>query len=79
MAEDTLATVRRILIEKLDLEEDAVLPEADIAADLGADSLDALELVMALEEELNIELDPSETEQIRTVADLVTIIDTLRD
>ncbi|MBR5272562.1 MAG: acyl carrier protein [Clostridia bacterium] len=67
--------VRTILCEQLDLEEDAVLMESDIGDDLGADSLDVVDLLMSLEDEFEIEIPDEEIENIRTVAQLVKYIE----
>ena len=56
MSKDVAATVKRIVVDHLGVEEDKVTEEASFIDDLGADSLDTVELVMALEEELDTEL-----------------------
>ena len=63
--------VKRILIEQLGMKEEEVVPKADIVDDLGADSLDTVELVMALEEEFGFEIPDEEAERMRTVGDVV--------
>ena len=67
--------VRGIIVEQLDVEEDAVAMESSIADDLGADSLDVVDLVMSLEEEFDIEVPDSEVENIKTVGDIVKFIE----
>ena len=59
--------VKKIIAEQLGVEEDEVLPEASFVEDLGADSLDTVELVMALEEEFEIEIPDEDAEKILTV------------
>lgn len=66
--------VRDIIVEQLGVEEDAVKMEASFIDDLGADSLDIVELIMALEEEFDIEIPDGEAENIKTVADVVNYI-----
>ena len=67
MKEDILARVKRVVKEQLDVEEEKVIPDANFANDLGADSLDTVELVMALEEEFDIEIPDEAAEKIATV------------
>ncbi len=59
--------VKKIIAEQLGVEEDEVTPEASFVEDLGADSLDTVELVMALEEEFTIEIPDEDAEKILTV------------
>ncbi|MEC4891365.1 MAG: acyl carrier protein [Nitrospira sp.] len=59
--------VKKIIAEQLGVEEDEVTPEASFVEDLGADSLDTVELVMALEEEFEIEIPDEDAEKILTV------------
>lgn len=59
--------VKRIIVEQLEVKEEEVTPEASFADDLGADSLDTVELVMALEEEFDTEIPDEEAEKITTV------------
>lgn len=68
-------TVRSILCAQLDVEEDAVVMESDIADDLGADSLDVVDLLMSLEDEFSVEIPDEEIENIKTVGDLVNYIE----
>jgi acyl carrier protein len=68
------ARVKKIIAEQLGVEEDDVIPEAKFVEDLGADSLDTVELVMALEEEFEIEIPDEDAEKILTVAAAVDFI-----
>ena len=68
MALDTNKIVT-IIAEQLQIDEDQVTPDASFMDDLGADSLDTVELIMALEEEFDMEIPDSEAEKIRTVKD----------
>jgi acyl carrier protein len=75
MAADTFDRVKKIIVEQLGVEETEVTPQASITDDLGADSLDQVELVMAFETEFGIDIPDEEAEKIKTVADAVTKID----
>ena len=66
---------KSILIDQLDVEEEKVTPEASIADDLGADSLDIVDLVMSLEEEFDLEIPDDQVENIKTVGDIVKYIE----
>jgi len=68
--------VKEIIVEQLGVEEDEVSPEASFIDDLGADSLDTVELVMAFEEEFNIEIPDEDAEHISTVQDAIDYIKT---
>jgi acyl carrier protein len=67
--------VKKIVVDQLEVEEKQVKPEASFADDLGADSLDVVELVMALEEEFEIEIPDEAAEKISTVQAAVDYID----
>ena len=64
-----------IIAKQLGVEEDNVTPDASFMEDLGADSLDTVELVMALEEEFDIEIPDSDAEKIQTVQDALNYLD----
>ncbi len=72
---DILERVKKVVVEQLGVEESAVTPEASFTADLGADSLDTVELVMAFEEEFGCEIPDEEAEKIATVQDAVNYIE----
>ena len=75
MASDTFDRVKKIIVEQLGVQPDEVTPEASITDDLGADSLDQVELVMAFETEFGIDIPDEEAEKIKTVGDAVQKID----
>ncbi|MCH8040321.1 MAG: acyl carrier protein [Nitrospinae bacterium] len=66
--------VKKIIVEQLGVEEDEVVPEASFVQDLGADSLDTVELVMALEEEFDIEIPDDEAEKMQKVSQAIDYI-----
>jgi len=68
--------VKSIIIEQLGVEESQVTENAKFVEDLGADSLDTVELVMALEEEFGLEIPDTEAEKIRSVGDAIRYIET---
>jgi len=74
MADDIEAKLKGIIAEQLGVEEDKVVPSASFTEDLGADSLDAVELIMAIEEAFDIEIPDEEAEKMTTPADCVTAI-----
>jgi len=67
--------VKKIVVEQLGVKEDEVSNDSSFVDDLGADSLDTVELVMALEEEFNIEIQDEEAEKITTIQQAITFID----
>jgi acyl carrier protein len=75
MAGDVGSRVQEIISEQLGVAADQVTPEASFIEDLGADSLDIVELVMALEEEYGMEISDEDAEKIRTVKDVVDYIE----
>jgi acyl carrier protein len=66
--------VQKIVAEKLSVEPEEVIAKASFVDDLGADSLDLVELIMAMEEEFDIEIPDEEAEKIRTVQDAIDYI-----
>ena len=74
-ADKTFEKVRDIVVEQLGVEADEVSIDSTFIDDLGADSLDIVELIMAFEEEFNIEIPDEAAEKIKTVQDVVTYID----
>ena len=71
---ETAERVKAIIVEQLNVPAEDVTPEASFIDDLGADSLDIVELVMALEEEYDIEISDEEAEKIQTVGDAISYI-----
>lgn len=67
--------VRSIIVEQLGIESDKVTADAKFIEDLGADSLDTVELVMAFEENFDIEVPDEEAEKLQSVADVVAYIE----
>jgi len=67
--------VKSIIATKLGISEDEITPEKNLANDLGADSLDIVELSMEMEREFNLKFEDSDTEKIQTVADLYKLIE----
>ena len=70
-----LEKVKMILAEQLEVEEDAITADTDIQDDLGADSLDVVDMVMSLEDEFEIEVPDEDIEGLRTVGALVSYIE----
>lgn len=67
--------VRSILVNQLGVDEDKVVMDASIVDDLGADSLDVVDLIMSLEEEFDIEIPDEDVETMKTVSDVVKYIE----
>ena len=67
--------VEQLIVEQLGVSVDQVIPEASFIDDLGADSLDTVELIMALEEEFEIEIPDEDAEKIITVADAISYLE----
>ena len=74
MPDTTEARVKEIIVEELGVEADKVTSDASFVDDLGADSLDTVELVMAFEEEFGIDIPDEDAEQMRTVGDAISYI-----
>lgn len=75
MADNIDAKVKEIIINELGVEPEKVTAEASFVEDLGADSLDTVELVMAFEEEFGIEIPDEEAEQLQTVGDAIRYLE----
>lgn len=67
--------IRQILCDQLDLEEESVTMNSKIAEDLGADSLDVVDLIMSIEEEFDLEFKDDQIDNIKTVGDIVSVIE----
>ena len=74
MATDIAAKVKAIIVEKLGVDEDDITNEASFTNDLGADSLDTVELIMEFEKEFDLTIPDEEAEKIATVGDAVSYI-----
>ena len=72
---DTASRVKAIIVDKLGVDENEVTPEASFTNDLGADSLDTVELIMEFEKEFNIAIPDDQAENIGTVGDAVSYIE----
>ena len=71
----TMEKIRAILAAQLDIDEDKIGPNTSIADDLGADSLDVVELMMSIEEEFGISIDEEDVRTFKTVGDVIGYID----
>lgn len=72
---DVFEQVKKILCDQLDLDEEQVTEDSEVIDDLGADSLDIVDLVMTLEEEFDTEIPDEDIENLRTVGDIVKYIE----
>lgn len=72
---DIANRVKEIIVDKLGVDENEVKPEAGFTTDLGADSLDTVELIMEFEKEFGIEIPDEKAEDIKTVADAIAYIE----
>ena len=72
---NTFERVRKVLVEQLDVSEDEVTAAASIVDDLGADSLDVVEIVMGLEEEFDVEIPDEDAEKITTVQEIMNYVE----
>ena len=67
--EEILSRLKEIIVDRLDVEEDQIVPEASFVEDLGADSLDIVELIMGIEEEFDIEIPDEDAEKLTSVGE----------
>jgi acyl carrier protein len=74
MSEEIKQKIAKVIVEKLGVTEDQVKPAASFIDDLGADSLDTVELVMALEDEFDIEIPDEEAEKLKKVQDVIDYV-----
>ncbi len=70
-----LEKIKEIVSEQLDVSQEEITPEASFVDDLGADSLDLTELIMAMEDEFDLEIDDEEAQKLRTVQDAIKYIE----
>ena len=75
MTEDAYSKIKAIIVDTLAVEEDKVTPEANFRDDLGADSLDLVELIMAFEDEFGGEISDEEAQEITTVGEAVDYLE----
>ncbi|MFL2912442.1 MAG: acyl carrier protein [Opitutales bacterium] len=75
MSENNADRVKKIIISQLNVSEEQVTPEASFIDDLGADSLDQVELVMALEEEFGNDIPEDEAEKLQTVGSVISYVE----
>ncbi|WP_278278364.1 acyl carrier protein [Alkalibacter saccharofermentans] len=72
---DTFEKIKGIILDHLDVKEEDITLNADLMEDIGADSLDIAEIIMAIEEEFNIELNEEDIEKMKTIKDLVEYLE----
>ena len=72
---DIASRVKKIIVDKLGVNETEVVPKAVFTNDLGADSLDTVELIMEFEKEFNIQITDEQAEQIKTVGDAINFVE----
>lgn len=70
-----LDKVKEIIVEQLGVDADQIKPESNFVDDLGADSLDTVELIMSFEEEFGVEIPDTEAEKIKTIKDVVDYVE----
>lgn len=78
MQKAVLEKVRDIILDVIDIEREKIIPEASLRDDLNADSLASVEIVMALEDEFDIEIDEELARSVATVGELISAIETMR-
>lgn len=71
----TFDKIKELIVDQLDVEEDKVTMDANIQDDLGADSLDIVDLVMSVEDAFEVKIEDEDVENIKTVGDIVSYID----
>ena len=74
-SEEVYDKVKEIIVEQLGVAETAITPDASFIDDLGADSLDTVELIMAFEEEFDVEIPDEDAQKIKTVKDVIDYIE----
>jgi len=67
--------VYKVIADKLEIDVDEIVPEASFVDDLGADSLDLVELIMSMEEEFELDIDDKDAEKLRTVQDVLDYLE----
>jgi len=72
--EEITARLKEIVVDRLDVEEDQIKPEASFVEDLGADSLDIVELIMGIEEEFDIEIPDEDAEKLTNVGEAMNYV-----
>ncbi|MDR0621978.1 MAG: acyl carrier protein [Deltaproteobacteria bacterium] len=78
MSNDILSRVIKVVADELSIEESEVVPGASFQDDLGADSLDLVELIMAIQEEFDVTINDETSKDIKTVQDVVNFINTYK-
>ena len=73
-SEEVLAKLKEIVVDRLNVEEDQIKPDASFVEDLGADSLDIVELIMGIEEEFDIEIPDEEAEKLTNVGEALAYV-----
>jgi acyl carrier protein len=73
-SEEIMAKLKELVIDRLNVEEDQIKPEASFIEDLGADSLDIVELIMGIEEEFDVEIPDEDAEKLTNVGEALTYV-----
>jgi len=76
MSDEMITKINKVIVDKLGVKEEEIKPEATFVDDLGADSLDLVELIMALEDEFDIEIPDEEAEKLKSVSDAIEYVKT---